>query len=151
MSKELVILMAEDNKGHFVLAENYFARMGVQNELIWFADGCEVVNYLFTDSGHAKPHPGKEFVLFLDIRMPNMDGWEVLKQIKACPALAELPVVMLTAMENPEDIDKGIELGCSAYIVKPVKYSSYIDAIKKVGVFPSVVADGVELMSKCAV
>ena len=151
MSKELVILMAEDNRGHFVLAENYFARMGVCNDLVWFADGQETVDFLLTADGHAKPHPGKEFVLFLDIRMPNMDGWEVLRRLKGCPELGDLPVVMLTAMENPEDIDKGMELGCSAYIVKPVKYSSYIDAMKKVGVFPSIVADGVELISKCAV
>lgn len=151
MSKELVILMAEDNEGHFVLAENYFSRMGVCNKLVWFADGREAVDYLLTDNGRARNHPGKQFVLFLDIRMPNMDGWEVLRRIKACAGLVDLPVVMLTALENPEDIDKGMELGCSAYIVKPVKYSSYIDAMRKVGVFPSVVADGVELMSKCAV
>jgi CheY-like chemotaxis protein len=150
MSRELVILMAEDNEGHFVLAESYFARMGVRNEMIWFADGQEAVDYLFTSDGHARPHPGKQFILFLDIRMPNMDGWEVLQRIKSCPRLTDLPVVMLTAMENPEDIDKGMELGCSAYIVKPVKYSSYIDAMKKVGLFPSVVAGGVELMSKCS-
>lgn len=149
MSKELVILMAEDNEGHFVLAENYFARMGVQNELKWFADGREIVDYLFTSDGHVRPHHGKQFILFLDIRMPNMDGWEVLKRIKACPRLRDLPVVMLTAMENPEDIEKGEELGCSAYIVKPVKYSSYIDAMRKVGLFPSAVPGGVELMSKC--
>ncbi|MBW8015304.1 MAG: response regulator [Planctomycetes bacterium] len=150
MNKELVILMAEDNRGHFVLTENYLARMGVRNELIWFSDGREAINYLFTSDGHARSHPGKQFILFLDIRMPNMDGWEVLRRIKASPRLKNLPVVMLTAMENPEDIDKGMELGCSAYIVKPVKYSSYIDAMKKVGLFPSVVAGGVELMSKCS-
>jgi len=149
MSKQLVILMAEDNRGHFVLAENYFARMGVRNEMIWLKDGREVVDYLFTKEGHARPHPGKQFILFLDIRMPVMDGWEVLRRIKSSPELVDLPVVMLTAMENPEDIEKGAELGCSAYIVKPVKYSSYIDAMKKVGLFPSQVADGVELMSKC--
>ncbi|MCF7956794.1 MAG: response regulator [Phycisphaerae bacterium] len=148
MKKELVILMAEDNEGHFVLAEKYFARMGVRNELIWFSDGQETVDFLFTSDGHARPHPGKHFILFLDIRMPKMDGWEVLRRIKSCAKLKDLPVVMLTAMENSEDIDKGMELGCSAYIVKPVKYSSYIDAMKKVGLFPSVVADGVELMSK---
>jgi CheY-like chemotaxis protein len=151
MSTELVILMAEDNRGHFVLAENYFARMEVCNEMIWFPDGREIVDYLLTEDGFARSHPGKQFVLFLDIKMPNMDGWEVLKRIKSCKTLIDLPVVMLTALENPEDIDKGMELGCSAYIVKPVKYSSYIDAMRKVGVFPSVVADGVELMSKCAV
>ena len=148
MSKELVILIAEDDRGHFVLAENYFARMGVQNELIWFPDGRKIVDYLFTSDGHARSHPGKQFILFLDIRMPKIDGWEVLRRIKSCPVLKNLPVVMLTALENPEDIDKGAELGCSAYIVKPVKYSSYIDAMKKVGLFPSVVAGGVELMSK---
>jgi CheY-like chemotaxis protein len=151
MSKELVILMAEDNEGHFVLAENYFERMGVRNELVWFSDGQEAIEYLFTDDGHARSHPGKQFILFLDIHMPAIDGWQVLKRIKSCPELADLHVIMLTAMENPDDIEKGKELGCDAYIVKPVKYSSYIDAMKKAGMFPSVVTDGVELMSKCPV
>ena len=150
MKKELVILMAEDNKGHFTLAQAYFARMGVCNKLIWFPDGRGAIDYLLTSDGRAKPHPGKEFVLFLDIRMPNMDGWEVLRRIKGCPELSGLPVVMLTALENPEEIEKSIALGSSAYIVKPVKYNSYIDAMRKMGVFPSVVAEGVELMSKCS-
>ena len=149
MSKELVILMAEDNQGHFLLAEKYFARMGVKNQFIWFPDGREAIDYLFTKDGHAKPHPGKQFILFLDLKMPNMDGWEVLKRIKSSSELKNLPVVMLTALENPEQIEKCMELGCDSYIVKPVKYSSYIETMRKVGLFPSVVADGVELMSKC--
>ena len=141
--------MAEDNRGHFVLTENYFARMGVCNKLIWFPDGQEIIDYLFTKDGSPQPHQGKQFILFLDIRMPRIDGWEVLRRIKECPQLSSLPVVMLTATDNPEDIDRGERLGCSAYVVKPVKYSTYIDAMRKVGVFPSIVADGVELMSKC--
>lgn len=148
MRKELVILMAEDNRGHVKLTENYFARMGVKNKLIWFPDGREAVDYLLTSDGRSRPHPGKEFILFLDIKMPKMDGWEVLKRIKACPDL-DLPVVMLTAMEDPDEIEKGKKLGCSAYIIKPVKYSSYIDAMRKVGVFPTIVSEGVELISKC--
>lgn len=149
MKEELVILMAEDNRGHFVLTENYFARMGVCNKMIWFPDGQEVVDFLFTDEGRPRPHRGKQFILFLDIRMPRIDGWEVLRRIKECPQLRGLPVVMLTATDNPEEIDRGERLGCSAYVVKPVKYSTYIDAMRKVGVFPSIVAGGVELMSKC--
>ena len=149
MRKELVILMAEDNRGHFVLTQNYFARMGVRNELVWFADGQETIDYLFTSDGHAKLHPGKEFILFLDIRMPKVDGWEVLKRIKASPKLKDMPVVMLTALENPEDIQRSRDLGCAAYIIKPVKYSSYINTMRKIGVFPSMVAQGVELITKC--
>jgi CheY-like chemotaxis protein len=150
VNKELVILMAEDNRGHFVLAENYFMRMGVCNKLVWLSDGHEAVDYLLTADGRSRPHPDKQFVLFLDIKMPNLDGWEVLRRIKACPELKDLPIIMLTALGKPEDIDKGMELGCNAYIVKPVKYSSYIDAMRKVGIFPSVVSDGVKLMSKCS-
>jgi len=149
MRKELVILMAEDNRGHFVLTENYFARMGVCNKLIWFPDGQELLDYLFTKEGNRRPHPDKQFILFLDIRMPKVDGWEVLRRIKQSAQLRNLPVVMLTAADSPEDIDRGEKLGCSAYVVKPVKYSTYIDAMRKVGVFPSIVPGGVELMSKC--
>jgi len=151
MNSDLIILMAEDDAGHFALAQKYFAKMGVRNEMVWLQDGRQAVDYLFTNDGRVRSHPGKQFVLFLDIKMPHIDGWQVLERIKACPGLTGLPVVMLTAMESTEDIDKAMQLGCSAYIVKPVRYSNYIDAMKKVGIFPSVVAGGVELMSKCAV
>ena len=148
MKNELVILMAEDNRGHFVLTKSYFARQGVRNHMVWLADGEQTINFLFTEDGYARDYPGKEFILFLDIRMPKIDGWEVLRRIRESPKLENMPVVMLTAMENPEHIEHGKQLGCSAYIIKPVKYSSYINAMKKVGVFPTIVSNGVELISK---
>jgi len=149
MSKEIVILFAEDNHGHFILTENYFARMGVRNRMVWLRDGRETLNYLFNEDQTAKPHENIEYVLFLDIRMPKIDGIEVMKRIKENEQLKNINIIMLTTTDNHTEIEHCYEMGCSAYIVKPVKYSSYIDAMRKVGLFPSIIANGVELKSKC--
>ncbi len=149
MKKELVILFAEDNRGHFVLTENYFARMGVRNRMLWFRDGKETLDFFFNQDGTVKNHENSEFVLFLDIRMPKIDGIEVLRRIKQNEELKCTHVIMLTTTDNHSEIERCYRLGCSAYVVKPVKYSSYIDAMRKAGLFPSIIADGVELMSRC--
>ena len=149
MRKELVILFAEDNRGHFVLTENYFARMGVRNRMLWFRDGQETLDFFFDPDGAPRHHENSEFVLFLDIRMPKIDGIEVLKRIKQDEKLKGIHVIMLTTTDNHTEVERCYRLGCSAYVVKPVKYSNYIDAMRKAGLFPSIIAGGVELMSRC--
>jgi CheY-like chemotaxis protein len=148
MGNETVLLFAEDNPGHFALIESHFARMGVMNRMLWFQDGQEILDFFFNPNGTPKDHGVTNFVLFLDINMPKIDGLDVLKRIKQSESLKKTHVIMLTTTDDHEEIELCYNMGCSAYIVKPLKYSCYIDAMKKAGLFPTVVANGVKLRSK---
>lgn len=148
MTKELVILIAEDDMGHFVLTKNYLKRMGIRNEIIRLADGQETLDFLSKSGPMKHTHRHKQYVLLLDIRMPKIDGIEILEKIKESAELLKVPVVMLTTSENPHHIQRCYSLGCHSYIVKPVKYSSYLEAMRQVGLYPSMVSDGVVLIKK---
>jgi len=149
MRKEVVIIIAEDDIGHFVLTKRYFRSLGLCNEIMRLADGQEVLDFFYTESGSPRMDPGKQYVLMLDIRMPGIVGVEVLETIRGDGKIKNLPVIMLTTTDNSHEIERCYKLGCTAYIVKPVKYSTYIDAMRKVGLYPSMVQDGVRLISKC--
>ena len=149
MRNETVLLFAEDNPGHFALIESHFARMGVTNRMFWFQDGQETLDFFFNSNGTPKHHVDTDFVLFLDINMPKIDGLNVLRRIKQSEELKGTHVIMLTTTDDHDEIELCYRLGCSAYIVKPLKYSCYINAMIKAGLFPTVVANGVKLKSKC--
>jgi CheY-like chemotaxis protein len=149
MGKEVVIIIAEDDLGHFVLTKRYLEGLGLCNEIVRLADGQEALDFFYRRGGCLEMDAGKQYVLMLDIRMPGIDGVEVLETFQNDEKLKDVPVIMLTTTNNPHEIERCYKLGCSAYIVKPVKYSTYIDAMRKVGLYPSMVQDGVKLISKC--
>lgn len=148
MSRDVVILIAEDNEGHFLLTKNYLQRMGVRNDIVWLPDGQATLDFLSEHASGKDRDYSKEYVLILDIRMPKIDGEQVLMQMQENEELRDVPVIMLTCTGNPSEIEKYHDMGCRAYIVKPVKYSSYLDAMKKVGMFPSTIPGGVMLVRK---
>jgi CheY-like chemotaxis protein len=139
MNKEGVILIAEDDEGHFELIKRTLQRAGVCNEILRFADGQETLDFLFIKGDGPKREPDREYLLLLDIRMPKIDGIEVLEKIKQDPNLKKIPVVMLTTTDDPVTIERCHDLGCSVYIVKPVEYEDFTDAVHKIGLFLSVV------------
>jgi CheY-like chemotaxis protein len=147
MRKEIVIIIAEDDVGHFVLTRKYLKGLGIQNEIIRLADGEETLDFFYMRNGSLMMDPGKQYVLMLDIRMPGVDGIEILRVIQSDERLRDTPVIMLTTTDNPREIERCYQLGCNAYIVKPVKYNTYIEAMRKVGLYPSIVTGGVELVS----
>ena len=139
MKNEVVILVAEDDNGHFALINKNLARAGLHNQIVRFADGQETLDFLFptNDDGGREPHT--PYLLLLDIRMPKVDGIEVLSKIKQDTELRKMPVIMLTTADDPREVERCHRLGCSIYIVKPVKYENFMDAVLKVGLFLSVV------------
>jgi CheY-like chemotaxis protein len=139
MKKEGVILIAEDDVGHFELIKRSLQRAGVCNEILRFADGQETLDFLFVKGDGPKREPDKEYLLLLDIRMPKIDGVEVLEKVKNNPELKKIPVIMLTTTDDPRTIERCHNLGCSIYIVKPVEYQDLADAVRKVGLLLSVV------------
>lgn len=131
MKKELTILLAEDDQGHATLIKRNLKRSGLLNEIIHFMDGQDTLDFL-RQKVIEKDIPS---LLLLDIKMPKVDGIEVLRQVKDDPKLRKMPVIMITTTDDPREIDKCHELGCSNYIKKPIDYGNFVDAIRKLGLF----------------
>ncbi len=139
MNHEVIILIAEDDDGHADLIRKNLSRAGIVNPILRFRDGQAVSDYLFLEGGEPGREPGKSYVLLLDIRMPKMDGTEVLKRIKEDRDLRMMPVIMITTTDDPREVEYCHSLGCSSYITKPVEYEAFVNAIRQLGLFLLVV------------
>jgi CheY-like chemotaxis protein len=139
MRKEVVILIAEDDPGHARLVEKHLRRAGLNNAIRHFPDGQAVLDFLFGVGGVPMFDDGKGHLLLLDIRMPKVDGVEVLRRIKEHPEYRKLPVCMLTTTDDPREVERCHALGCNNYIVKPVDYDKFAEAINRLGMFITLV------------
>jgi CheY-like chemotaxis protein len=139
MNKEVVILIAEDDDGHATLIEKNLRRAGLLNKIVRFRDGQESLDFLFEKGKGNKRERDMSYLLLLDIRMPKVDGVEVLRKIKADKELKKLPVVMITTTDDPREVELCFELGCSNYIAKPIEYDKFMEAIRQLGLFLLVV------------
>lgn len=135
MDKDAVILVAEDEDGHFALIQKNLFRAGLDNEIIRFTDGQQILDFFGDD--HSRLH--NKYILLLDLRMPKVSGFEVLKRLKSHPKLKAIPVIVLTTANTPHDIQQCHELGCALYVVKPVEYDSLVEAIRRIGEFLKVI------------
>ncbi len=137
--QNVVILVAEDDAGHARLIEKNLTRAGLRNPIQRFEDGQAVLDFLFRRGSGAHRKPDVAYLLLLDIRMPKVDGVEVLRQVKAHDELRKLPVIMLTTTDDPREVDRCHAIGCSSYIVKPVNYEKFADSIRHLGLYISLV------------
>lgn len=139
VTREVIILVAEDDAGHARLIEKNLSRVGLHNPVERFENGQEILDYLFrVNTTRARPND-RPFLLLLDIRMPKVDGVEVLRQVKQHLELKKIPVIMLTTTDDPREIERCHQLGCSHYLVKPVDYDSFAEVIKQLGLFIALV------------
>ena len=139
MQNEVVIITAEDDKGHAALIKKNLKRAGINNKIIHFKDGEETLNFLFKKESGPHRKPGASYLLLLDIRMPKVDGIEVLCQVKQDNELRKLPVIMITTTDDPYEVERCHTFGCNNYITKPVIYEKFVEAIKCLGLFLLVV------------
>lgn len=139
LRKEAVILIAEDDEGHAELIRKNLKRTGIINEIIHFKDGQETLNFLFKKCDRPHRKVKTAYLLLLDIRMPKVDGIEVLRQIKRDKELRKMPVIMITTTGDPREVEKCHALGCSNYVHKPVDYENFVNAIRQLGLFLLVV------------
>lgn len=139
MNSNVEILLAEDDEGHAELIRKNLVRAGVGNGIRHFHNGEEVLRFLGADGGESRLIPGTGYVLLLDIRMPRVNGVEVLRTVKANEELRKIPVMMITTSDDPREIERCHVLGCSSYITKPIDYESFVNAIRRLGQFLSVV------------
>jgi len=135
LKKEMVLLIAEDDEGHATLIKKNLARSGILNQIIHFKDGDETLDFLLRRGKGPHRETGKRYLLLLDIRMPRVDGIEVLRQVKEHDELRKIPVIMITTTDDPREVDRCHALGCSHYITKPVDYDMFVKAIRQLGLF----------------
>jgi CheY-like chemotaxis protein len=133
------ILFAEDNPRDVELTLEALGDHNLANNVIVVRDGVETIDYLRCEGKFKLRKPGNPAVLLLDIKMPRMDGLEVLKVIRSDSKLKTLPVVILTSSHEEQDLIKSYELGVNAYVVKPVDFNEFIEAVRQVGVFWAVI------------
>ncbi|MFO0577739.1 MAG: response regulator [Polyangia bacterium] len=133
------ILLVEDNPKDLELALLALEKSNLANEVVTVRDGKEALDYLFRRGVHADRQQGNPAVVLLDLKLPKVDGIQVLEKIKAEPSLQAVPVVMLTTSREEKDLLRSYQLGVNAYVVKPVAFKDFIDAIQELGVFWAVV------------
>ena len=140
MKKETNILIAEENEEHVELIRKNLLRAGVHNKTLNFADGQEILDFLFdTDKGVEGGGNSGEYILLLNLDLPKVDGMKVLEKIKQDTQLKKIPVIILTAIDEQQIIDRCHNFGCSTYIVKPTEHQDFIETILKLGGFLSIV------------
>ena len=133
------ILLAEDNPNDVELTLTALAEFHLANEVVVARDGGEALDYLYRRGSFADRPQGHPAVVLLDLKMPKVDGLEVLRQLKADPNLKSIPIVMVTSSREETDLVKSYELGANAYVVKPVDFQDFVRAVKDLGSFWAVV------------
>jgi CheY-like chemotaxis protein len=129
------ILLAEDNPHDVELTLAALAEHHLANEVVVTRDGEEALDYLLHRGRFARRADGHPAVVLLDLKMPKVDGLEVLRAIKADAKLRTVPVVMLTSSREESDLVHSYALGVNAYVVKPVDFTAFVEAVKQIGVF----------------
>ena len=136
MDDQYDIILAEDNSGDAELAIRALRRNNIVNRILHLKDGEEVLDYVF-GSGSYEGRNTSELpkVILLDLKMPKVDGLEVLKRIKSDEKMKAIPIVMLTSSKEDNDISEGYKLGVNSYIVKPVEFENFSKAVSDVGLY----------------
>lgn len=129
------ILLVEDNPRDLELTLTALAKCQLANEIVIARDGAEALDYLYSRGTHGERNPGDPAVVLLDLKLPKIDGLEVLERIKGDPTQRQIPIVMLTASREESDLIRSYELGVNAFVVKPVDFQSFLRAIQDIGMF----------------
>jgi CheY-like chemotaxis protein len=129
------MLLAEDDPNDIELTLMAFDEFKPTTEVEVVRDGSDALDYLFCRGRFADRRTGNPAVVLLDIKMPKIDGVEVLRQIRAAPELRMIPVVMLTSSLEEKNLIESYRLGANAYVVKPVEFHAFVDAVKQLALF----------------
>ncbi len=129
------ILLVEDNPKDLELALLALERSNLANEVVTVRDGAEAIDYLFRRGDFQGRPEGNPAVVLLDLKLPKIDGIEVLERVRSVDHLRSIPVVMLTTSREEKDLVRSYSLGVNAYVVKPIAFNEFIAAIQDLGVF----------------
>ncbi len=138
--QDLTILLVEDDPGHARLIEKNLRRANVSSSITMASDGQQALDYLFSEGQYAGGERASPLLVLLDLNMPVLDGYEVLERMKANERTRHIPVIILTTTDDAREVLRCYEFGCSVYVTKPVDYAQFTDAIRKIGLFLSIVS-----------
>ena len=128
------ILLVEDSPRDAELTMSALKRV-VANEIVHLKDGAEALDYLFRRGDYASRANELPGVILLDLKMPKVDGYDVLREVKSDPALKKIPVVIMTSSREEQDLVRSYAAGVNAYVVKPLKFPEFAEAVRSLGVF----------------
>jgi CheY-like chemotaxis protein len=129
------ILLVEDSLRDLELTLTALEKCQLANEIVIARDGAEAIDYLFMQGAQSERVPGDPTVVLLDLKLPKIDGLEVLERVKSNDKLRHIPIVMLTSSREEQDLISSYELGVNAFVVKPVEFTEFFKAIQDLGVF----------------
>ncbi len=136
MSADPTILLVEDNPDDALLTTRALRQSNLRNEVVHVRDGVEALAYLFGDGDRpARTAAELPVVMLLDLKLPKVDGLDVLRRVRAEEVTRLLPVVILTSSREEQDLVSGYELGANSYVVKPVDFSGFADAVQRLGLY----------------
>jgi CheY-like chemotaxis protein len=133
------ILLVEDDPGHALLIKKNLRRGGVAGDIIVLDDGQKAVDYLFKQGDYAADEHQPPILILLDLNLPVLSGYQVLKIIKNDERTKKIPVVVLTTTDNPHEVARCYELGCNMYVTKPIEYEQFSDMIQRLSMFLAIV------------
>lgn len=140
------ILLVEDNPNDAEMTMDAFAETNLGNEVVWLKDGQQALDYLHCIGEYSGRNPINPALILLDLKMPKVDGFQVLKEIKTTPALQPIPVVILTSSREEVDLLEGYKNGVNGYVVKPVEFGAFMDAIQALGVYWAIINEPPKVM-----
>jgi len=136
MMPDKIILLVEDNPADVTLTLRAMKRSNIANEMVVARDGVEAMDYLFGTGQYAGRDVAElPVVVLLDLKLPKIDGIEVLRRIRANPVTKPLPVVVLTSSREPSDLTACYDLACNSYVRKPVDFNQFAEAVKQLGLY----------------
>ena len=135
-SNDIDILLVEDNPRDAELTLRALKKRNLSNPLVWLQDGAAALEFFFGDGPTGRAGQGcRPRVVLLDLKLPKVDGLEVLRRLKADPATRSVPVVVLTSSREEQDLLRSYELGVNSYIVKPVNFDNFSEAVAQLGLY----------------
>jgi len=139
MAKIKRILLAEDNPNDVELTLAALLECRLSNEVEVVSDGAEALDYIYHRGKYADDNASLPCVILLDLKMPRVDGLEVLRQLKSDPVVRHIPVVMLTSSREEKDLVRSYDLGVNGFVVKPVDFEQFVNAVRTLGMFWAIV------------
>jgi len=129
------ILLAEDSAADAEMTMRTLRKRGIANRVVWVKDGAEAVDYLFAEGAWAGRPDGNPRLVLLDLKMPRMDGLQVLQRMKQDARTQSIPVVMMTSSREEGDLFASYKLGVNSYVVKPVDFDAFAETVAEVGMY----------------